>query len=154
MNNNYYYYLTNVKDLSHWKIIMHYIWAWLWNFDKYWKGCTEFTKTQDINKNTSHQLSTVVEEWWMMLVLHHHGHRAIIESSMNSSVYPSILQSNVGPSVQQLKIAETGSCNRTVILSTTENLQQNSLEKQKKKNQDFTMAQSSPQPHWNAVAGP
>lgn len=77
-----------------------------------------------------------------------HGHRAIIESSMNSSVYPSILQSNVGPSVQQLKIAGTGSCNRTVILSTTENLQQNSLKKtNKKKNQDFTTAQSSPQPH-------
>jgi len=32
------------------------------------------------------------------------GHLAVIKSSMNSSVYQSILESNVRPSVQQLKL--------------------------------------------------
>lgn len=42
---------------------------------------------------------------------------AVIESAMNSSVYQSVVQSNV-------KLGETRSYNRTMISSTTTNLQE------------------------------
>jgi len=52
------------------------------------------------------------------------GHLAVIESTMNSSVYQSILESNVRPSVWQLKLGWNWVINRTMIPNTATHLQQ------------------------------
>jgi len=46
------------------------------------------------------------------------GHLAVIEFTMNSSVYQSILESNVRPSVWQLKLGWNWVINRTMIPNT------------------------------------
>lgn len=46
---------------------------------------------------------------------------AVIHSTVNSSVYQSILQSNMRPFVQQLNLGKTVSCSRTMVPSTAAN---------------------------------
>ncbi len=64
---------------------------------------------EHVSTNTSSQkIHMLVEGWWFWawFVTTGPGHLTVIELTMNSSVYQSILQSNVRTSIQQLKLGQ------------------------------------------------
>ena len=102
---------------------------------------TDETKVEMFGHNAQHHIwwkpNTACQHKYLIPTVKHDGgrvmicfattgprHLAVIKSTINSSVFHSILQSNVRPSVRQ-SLATIGSCNRAIIPKTPANLQQN-----------------------------
>lgn len=84
--------------------------------------------------NTSHQMPhMLIGGWrfWACLVATGPGHLTVIESGMSSSVSKSILESNLGTSVRQLKLGQEWVMQRIMIPSTPANLQLNGWRKKR-----------------------
>lgn len=126
-----------------------------------WRCCAIFhsvtfgeNQTQHIGTNTPHQLSSTVVEGVMILVCFPAtgpGYLALIESTVNSSVYQSTLNSKVRASVQQLQLGLNWVNDTVLIPSTAANPRQNDW---KRKEARCWPSQSPDKPDAKAVAWP
>ncbi|MEE6519334.1 hypothetical protein FKM82_031075 [Ascaphus truei] len=78
---------------------------------------------------------------WACFAATGHGNLAVIESTMHSSVYQSILESNVRPSVEQLKLGQN-----CVMQQDQAHQQIYNKMAEKEKNQGVAMAHSKSRP--------
>lgn len=105
--------------------------------------------------NTSHQMShMLMEGWrfWACLVATGTGHLTVIESGMSSSVSKSILESNVGTSVRQLKLGQEWVMQQDNDPKHTSKSTTERLEKEKNQGVAAVQLKSRPRPDSKTVA--